>query len=158
MSEKKASEAFRIYVVKPIPKSVKNIRADQPKNFGGYRYTFRFDIDREDLNLITDTVSFEKVWNIEYKDGRLRWGWGRPGGLLNLSKAYSGMPCYDHTREPAWFKLGKVKNPEAYAYWREGYLINTEMFGKKSQGSTEIRVLIYDKDESEAYYVVHYNE
>ena len=71
MSETEASTAFRQYVLAPIPKSVTNIRADQPKNFGGYRYTFRFNINRDDLGLLINARPFVRIWNVKYRDGSL---------------------------------------------------------------------------------------
>ena len=147
-------ELFRRYVFSPIPESVTNIRADQPKNFGGYRYTFRFNINREDLGLIINSGPFVKVWNMKYENGRLHWHWDRGSGLLGISKYGSGIPCYDHTRAPRWFRPGQWDEPEAYAYWKEGNLVNTETFGKKSSGPTRIRVLLYNENDAEAYFIV----
>ena len=77
-------ETFRQYVLNPIPKSVKNIRADQPKNFGGYRYTFRFNINRGDLALLTDSRPFVRIWNVKYQEGDIWWTWDQDGpfGLI----------------------------------------------------------------------------
>lgn len=147
-------ELFRGYVLSPIPESVQNIRAERPKNFQGYRYTFRFNISRDDLSLLIHSKFLVRVWNVEYKDGRLHWDWDRGSGLLGTGKYRSGIPCYDHTREPRWFKPGQWGNPEAYAYMKIGKQVNIETFHKNSNGLTRIRVLLYNENEAEAYYVV----
>ena len=148
-----SSELFRRYVLAPIPESVTNIRADQPKNFGGYRYTFRFNINRDDLALLINSQPFVRVWNVKYENGRLSWHWDRTGPY-GISRYRSGMPCYDSTREPGWFRPGLCEEPEAYAFVKEGNLVNIEIFGKDSSGPTEIRVLLYNENEAEAYFVV----
>jgi len=156
MSEAEASAAFKKYVLSPIPVSVTHIRGDQPKDFGGYRYTFRFNINRDDLTLLTNSGPFVRVWNVKYKDGSLDWQWNRDGPLG--TGPTSGMPCYDHTREPSWFRPGQWPNPEAYAFWKEGDLVNIETFGKHSSGPTNIQILLYNENEGEAYFVVYYSE
>lgn len=147
-------ELFRRYVLNPIPESVANVRADQPKKFRGYRYTFRFNINRDDLGLLISTRPFVRVWNVKYEDGHLRWNWDRGSGLLGLSKYSSGIPCYYHTREPRWFRPGQWNAPEAYAFWKKGNLVNTETFEKESYGPTNIKILLYNDNEAEAYFVV----
>ena len=44
ISGKVGSEAFKRYILDPIPKSVTNIKVDQPKNFQGYRYIYSVSI------------------------------------------------------------------------------------------------------------------
>ncbi|MHC4439476.1 MAG: hypothetical protein ACYS3S_19135, partial [Planctomycetota bacterium] len=81
ISKEGASQLFRQYILDPIPKSVTNIRADQPKKILGYKYTFRFNINRDDLALLIDSRHFMRVWNVKYKNGYLYWGWDRDGPL-----------------------------------------------------------------------------
>ena len=153
------SEVFRQYVLSPIPESVTNIRADQPKKIRGYRYTFRFNINRDDLALLINSRPFVRVWNVKYeKYGNLSWYWERGDGNYGIPKYGSSMPCYDYTREPGWFRPGLWDNPEAYTFCKEGDLVNIERFGKKSSGPTDIRVLLYNENEAEAYFVVQYSE
>jgi hypothetical protein len=147
-------ELFRGYVLSPIPESVENIRADQPRNFRGYRYTYRFNINRDDLDLLIHSKSLVRVWNVEYKNGDLHWDWERGSGLLGIGKHRSGVPFYDHTREPKWFRLEQWENPETYAFLKEGNRMNADTFHKNSNGLTKIRVLLYNENEAEAYYVV----
>ena len=158
MSKKEASAAFNQYVLSPIPQSVTNIRADQPKKIRGYRYTFRFNINREDLGLLINSGPFVKVWNTKYENGRLHWKWDRGSGLLGLSKYSSGIPCYDHTVEPRWFKPGQWDEPNTYAFWRKGDLLNIETIEKESSGPTNIKVLLYNENDAEAYFIVTYWE
>src|SRR4030042_1424503 len=134
MSETKASEAFRRYVLGPIPESVTNIRADKPKYINGYRYIFRFNINREDLSLLINSKPFVRVWNVKYNNGNLSWGWDRDG-FLGIANYGSSMICYKQSaRKPGWFRPGLWDNPEAYAFCKECDLGNIETFGKKSRG------------------------
>ncbi|HUU18795.1 MAG TPA: hypothetical protein VMW72_16715 [Sedimentisphaerales bacterium] len=106
MSETEASTAFRRYVLNPIPESVTNIRADQPKKIRGYRYTFRFKINRDDLGLLINSRPFMRVWNVKYKNRNLSWYWERGDGNYGIPKYGSSMVCYKYTREPDWFRPG----------------------------------------------------
>jgi len=137
---------------------VTNIRADKPKRFEGYRYTFRFNINRADLALLINSQPFVRVWNVKYKNRNLKWTWDLGDGNYGYPKYNSSMICYKYTREPGWFKPGLWDNPEAYAFWKEGDLVNIEIFGKKSSGPTDIRVLLYNEKEGEAYFVVQFYE
>jgi hypothetical protein len=156
MSGTEASAAFRQYVLSPIPKSVTNIRADQPKNIMGYRYTFRFNMNRDDLALITDSRPFVRVWHVKYERRYLWWSWDQDGPLGMITYKGSAI-CYDHTHEPAWFRPGLWDNPEAYVFEKVGDLLNAEAF-KSSNGPTDMRVLLYNEKEAEAYFVVTYWE
>ena len=145
-------ELFRGYVLSPIPKSVTNIKADQPKNFGGYRYTFRFNINRGDLALLTDSIPFVRIWNVQYYNGYLSWSWDNTDDKYGIS-----IPCYDHTREPGWFKPGLWDNPEAYAFYKVGHLINIQASKHDDwslDGRVTTEVLLYNEKESEAYFIV----
>jgi hypothetical protein len=144
MSEKGASKAFKRYVLDPIPKSVTNIKVDQPKNFQGYRYTFRFNINRSDLDLLIHSKPFVRVWSVEYKNGDLRWSWDRPDG-----KYWTTRPCYDHTKEPSWFRLEQWDAYEAYVFTKVGNLLNMETLVKQADGPTNVKILLYNENESE---------
>ena len=158
MSEEEAIRAFRGYVYGSIPESVTNIRADKPKKIQGYRYTFRFNINREDLGILINSRPFMRVWNVKYKNGDLSWTWDLGDGNYGFPKYNSSMICYNYTREPVWFRPGLWDNPEAYAFSKEGDLVNIKTFGKHSSGPVEIRVLLYNENEAEAYYVVEFFE
>jgi hypothetical protein len=149
-------ELFRGYVLSPIPTSVTNIKADQPKNIGGYRYTFRFNINRGDLAPLTDSRPFVRIWNVKYKNGYLSWRWDNPDGKYGIS-----IPCYDHTREPSWFKPGLWDNPEAYAFYKVGNLINIQAFerdGRNLGGRVTTQLLLYNDKEGEAYFIISSHE
>lgn len=170
MSETEASAAFRRYVLDPIPKSVTNIKADQPSKIFGYTYTFRFNINRDDLGLLVNSRPFIKVWNVKYEDGMLSWGWGRveveglvipEGNPLDIPKYGISMPLYgdvlDLPREPAWFKPGLWDNPEAYGFHKVGNLVNIQALERdrqKSRGRVTTQVLLYNEKQGEAYFVV----
>lgn len=160
ISKARASAAFRRYVLNPIPKSVTNIRADQPMKIHGYRYTFRFNINRDDLGLLINSRPFVRVWNVKYKNKHLSWYWERGDGKFGMPKyRYSTtMICYKYTREPGWFTPELWDNPEAYAFCKEGDLMNIQRFGKDTSGPVEIRVLLYNEKEGQAYYVVQFSE
>ena len=136
------SELFRRYVLAPIPESVTNIRADQPKNIGGYRYTFRFNIKRDDLTLLINSRPFVRVWNVKYKNGCLFWAWDtwREFSMNGVTITVYGSSGW--RREPRWFRPELWDNPEAYAF-------------EKEVGGQEItKVLLYNEKEGEAYFIV----
>jgi hypothetical protein len=153
------AKVFAGYVLHPIPESVTNIKADQPRYVLGYRYTFRFNINRNDLGLLIDSQPFAKVWNVEYANGNLSWYFGRDCPLgIDIYTHGRWLPCYDYTRAPSWFRPDLWENPEAYAVWKEGNLVNIETSGRDSGGPVEIRVLLYNEDEGEAYFIVDWSE
>jgi hypothetical protein len=169
MSETRASQVFRQYVLGAIPPSVKNIRAHQPGIFYGKRYTLRFNINRDDLNLIVNSRPFIEVRNAKYKNGSLGWGWGRldadpllipEGSPLDIPKYGVSMSLYDHGREPVWFRPDMWDDPEAYGFYKIGDLVNTEAYERDRQESRKLRrgrktiqVLLYNEKEGEAYFI-----
>lgn len=159
MSKTGASQTFRRYVLEPIPKSVTNIKADQPSKIFGYTYTFRFNINRDDLALLINSRPFIRVWNVKYKNGCISWGWDR-SGPMGIAKHGDSMPLYgdvwDLPREPAWFKPGLWDNPEAYGFHKVGTLVNIQALERdrqKSRGRVTIQVLLYNEKQGEAYFV-----
>jgi len=154
ISGKVGSEAFKRYILDPIPKSVTNIKVDQPKNFQGYRYIFRFNINRSDLDLIIHSEPFVRIWDVEDVNGSIYWRWDHPDGRHG-----SSIICYDHTKEPSWFRpKNKWYAYEAYAFERVGNLQNAETLIKQSDGPTNIKVLLYNENEYEAYFIITYYE
>ena len=158
--EKEASEAFRRYVLSPIPKSVTNIKADQPGKFLVHIYTFRFNISREDLSPLINSGPFIRIWNVRYKNGCIDWGWDR-SGPLGMAKVGHNLPLYrpawEAPREPAWFKPGKWKNPEAYGFYEAGNLTNIQALEHDWRNAIvreTIKLLLYSEKEGEAYFVV----
>ena len=150
-------ETFRQYVLSPIPESVINIKADPASIFFGYTYTFRFSISRDDLALLINSRPFVRVWDVKYENGCLSWYWDRDGPL-GMGRYGSTMICYQSTRKPGWFRPGLWDNPEAYAFWKEGDLVNIEGFDEDSSGPVEIRVLLYNENEGQAYFVMESSE
>jgi len=154
--EDRTSQSIRGICIGPIPESVTSIKADQPRKFRGYTYTLRFNISREDLDLIIESRPFQRVWNVEYGDGNLSWYWEEQNVLgMRVPKYIESLPCYDYTREPRWFRPGQWDNPEAYAFSKEGNLVNTQRFDsdKSSSGPVNIQVLLYNEKEGEAYFI-----
>jgi hypothetical protein len=154
-------EIFRQYVLSPIPKSVKNIKADQPGKIFGYTYTFRFNISRDDLALLLDSQPFIEVRNVNYKNGMLEWGWGRIDQTEpNIPKYGISLPLYeygDRPHDPSWFRPGQWNNPEAYGFYKVGDLVNTQAIEQDAQdlgGRETIQVLLYNEEEEEAYFIV----
>ncbi|MHC4172949.1 MAG: hypothetical protein ACYTBX_03980 [Planctomycetota bacterium] len=137
------SEIFRQHILDPIPESVANIRADQPKNLlGSYRYTLRFNIDRADLALLIDSLSLVRVWNVEYRDGDLFWALDTWRGLSMNGVTIIVYDSRRRRREPKWFRPELWDNPEAYAFREK---IGDRMY---------TQVLLYNEKEGEAYFIV----
>lgn len=161
MSESRVVQIFRQYVLDPIPKSVKNIRADQPGIFYGRTYTLRFNINRADLDLITNSRPFIKIWDVKYKKGGLYWGWDRvgPPGPVGIPKYGLSMSLYEPGNEPAWFRPELWDDPEAYGLYKIGELMNTEAYDRYREKSSEfsgrktIQVLLYNEKDGEAYFI-----
>ncbi|MBN2182110.1 MAG: hypothetical protein JW715_09365 [Sedimentisphaerales bacterium] len=130
------SEIFSRYVLNPIPESVTNIKVDRPKKVWGYLYTFRFDINKEDLDLIINSKPLKRVWNVKYIDGFLEWEWD-PKHSLSL-------PVYAHwgAFEPLWFRPEKLGPTESYAY-------------DKEEGQTNVQVLLYNQKKGQAYFIAY---
>ena len=54
------SEYFKIYILEPQPKSVTNMKVDQTSNILGYGYVFGFNIEKNDLTKIIDSLTLKK--------------------------------------------------------------------------------------------------
>lgn len=135
-------DLFRKYVLDPIPESVTDIRADQPKRYGGYRYILRFKINRADVALLISSGHLPRVWNVKYKNGYLSWAWDTWNGYsLNGATVIVYHP--DDPPGPSWFRLELWENPEVYARCEkvDGQIANT-------------KVLIFNEKEGEAYFIV----
>ncbi len=176
MSKAQVSQAFKQYVLDPIPKSVTSIRAHQPSETLGCEYTFRFSISREDLSRLIDSGPFIRIWNVKYEGAVLRWGWERPRpGQMGMSTSQHYLPLYQSgwkaLRKPAWFKPGRWENPEAYGFFKSGNLVNIQAIDRDARvvkrllegiepgpqnvpGPTILKILLYNEKEGEAYFVV----
>jgi len=156
---------FSQYVLSPIPKSVTNIKADQPGKTFGYIYTFRFNINRDDLNELINSRPFIEVWNVKYKNGLLEWGWGHTDPIdLKIPRYGISLPLYEYggrPHGPSWFRPGQWNNPEAFAFYKVGDLINTQAFehdGRNLGGRVTRQVLLYNEKEGQAYFIVSSRE
>ncbi len=134
-----ADEVFRQYVLDPVPASVTNIKADQPRRPLAYTFTLRFDIDRDDVGLLVKHLSMKRVWNVKYEKGYLEWAWdtwqGRSMGGVSIIVYRSGQ------REPKWFEPQQWNQPEAY------------VFEEKTRDGTKHKILLYNERKGEAYFV-----
>ena len=83
----------------------------------------------------------------------ISWHWDRDGPF-GIGLYGSSMNCYDSKGEPRWFRPGMWDDPETYAFSKHGDLVNIETFEKDSSGPVEIRVLLYNEKENEAYFVI----
>jgi len=159
-SNSQATEIYRQYVLDPIPESVRNVKVDQADEIGGYRYTLRFSINRADLSLLINSRPFEKVWNVKYRDGFVEWGWDRDGPLGMSKLGYSLTVYVPENSRPDWFRPELWANPEAYAFYKVGDLVNTQAFdgSRKPDGPVKTDVLLYNEKEGEAYFVASSQE
>jgi hypothetical protein len=138
-----------------MPMSVTNLKVDQVDEIGGYKYVFRFDINKADIALLIDSRSFVRVWNVKYRNGFLEWGWDRDGPL-GISKVGHSITIYaPENSRPDWFKLEFWINPETYAFYKLGDLVNIEAFNrdKISDGRVITDVMLYNEKEGEAYFI-----
>ena len=160
------SELFIEHLLYPIPESVKNIKADRPSEIGGYTYTLRYNINRADLELLIDSGAFIKVWNVKYENGYFHWHWylpklyGIPGHQISMHGSGMDIIVYHPERwrrEPRWFRLDQWENPEAYVFYKKGDLLNIQAFESdelETSDLTTIKVLLYNENEGEAYFIV----
>jgi len=137
------AEVFRLHICDPLPESVEDIKVDRPKYFMGYRYVIRFSIDKADIHRLVKSVSLKRIWNIRYERGNLHWDWDKPG-RFGISKHSTTMIVYNSKGpgRPKWFRLELWHDSESYAF--------TEKIG----GKTNTKVLIYNEEKGQAYFIV----
>jgi len=134
---------FIRYVRFPIPKSVKNIKADRPSwEVSGHKYVMRFKINKNDLKLILNSRPFKEMIDVQYRRygrGVLRWRLDphHAEGIL-LYPSY-GRPG------PKWFRPDQWKNPKVYRF-RE----------RNTSYREHLQVLIYNEELGEAYLIERY--
>lgn len=153
------AEIFTKYILDPIPKSVTNIKADRPRLFLGYTYTLRFNINKADLALITESRPFQRVWGVTYGmfgKGHLNWNWGPPGSAHAGGIAIIVYHPKGGRREPKWFTPNLWDDPDMYAFRKVGDHENTETMGyhKKANEQVDTQVLLYNEKEQEAYFII----
>ena len=146
-TNKRAPEIFKQFILDPIPESVTDIKADQPRTIRGYRYTLLFNINREDLGLIIDSEPFQKVRNVKYRNGTLDWEWDQ-------SHSYSAI-IYKGRSGPGWFKPELGKNSEVYAFVKIGDHVNLQLYGYKREAYDKEykKILIYNPKKGQAYFI-----
>lgn len=147
MTNERASEIFKQFVLDPIPESVTDIKADQPRTIRGYRYTLLFNINREDLGLIIDSEPFQEVQNVEYKNGNLTWEW---------DKSHSETAIIYKDWGPGWFEPEFGENSEVYAFVKIGDQVNIQLYEykQKAYDKEDMKILIYDPQKGQAYFIV----
>ena len=147
MTNERASEIFKQFILDPIPESVTDIKADQPRTIRGYRYTFLFNINREDLGLIIDSEPFQKVRNVKYRNGNLVWEWDQ--GYSETAIIYKGWT------KPGWFRPELSENSEVYAFVKIGDQVNIQLFDYKQKAYDKeyMKILIYNPKKGQAYFI-----
>lgn len=129
---------FRRYVLKPIPKSVKNIKVARPWEMSGHRYVMHFRISKADLALILNSKPFKKMMDVSYDNGNLSWSLDiHQGEGLSLYSIYG-----DGRSGPEWFRPNDWKSPEVYRF--------KEM---TIEYRRHMQILIYNGELAEAYFV-----
>jgi hypothetical protein len=147
------SEAFRQYIMDPIPESVTNIKADRPSVIGGYTYVLRFNIGRADLDSIINSRPFQRVWNVKYNNGYLEWAWDTWQGF---SMNGGDIIVYGSRRGARWFRPELWDKPEVYVFEKVGDRVNTQIFDyePKVHDRHDTQVLLYNEKEGEAYFIL----
>ncbi len=172
------TEVFKTYVLDPIPDSVTNIKADQPRWFRGYIYVLKFNINRDDLTKIIESRPFERAWYPKYNYGSIDCSWD----IGNTADVIVYHPQSRH-RIPKWFSpewpdlkpsdeykfikkedgnidVELIKNDklsghsEVYAYMKIGDKVNKEFSEHVGGGWADTQVLLYSEEKSEAYFIV----
>jgi len=136
-------EVFRRFVMDPIPDSVIDIRMDQPKTGGGYGYVLRFGISEAHLKSVLEAQSpplRDAFLTNDPGDGFLSWRWNGPSFSLDGH----AMSLYGRRSSPLWYDLPSWEDVEVYALVQED----------KDWDNPDIRVLIYNAELQQAYFIV----
>lgn len=133
---------FKEVVLKPIPKSVKNIRATSKRSVvlnTGHTYVLGFDIGKEDLSLILGSEPFTEIEDVSYNDdsGTFAFGTASRGMTITLYERNEG------ERAPEWFELNTWDNFRVYLVEDAGL------------GWYRMRLLLYREDLGRAYFIEH---
>jgi len=158
-SESGESGIFKKYVLKPIPKSVSDIKVDKLSPGGlfgsGRKYVIHFKISKADTALILNSRAFKEFEWAAYRQGTY-WGnleWGNMGihGLdprknLSLGTNTQSIIMYTRQQPPSeWFKPNE---------W-DGLKVKVYSFKEKWGRSRRYRtnVFIFMEDLGEAYFI-----
>ncbi len=150
------SRIFRKYVIKPIPKSVVDIKVEKLSpggRFGsGRNYAMHFKISKDDVALILNSRAFEEFEWIFYRQGthwdKLWWGNMSPHGRDPRENPLSGTNIHQmivnwgSQKPPEWFRPNDWKSPKVYSI--------SEKWGRSRRYRTN--VLIFNEDLAEAYF------
>ena len=151
-SELWKSRIFSKYVLKPIPKSVADIKVDELECSGiGHCYVMRFRIEKADLTLVLNSRMFQEFSSVAYKFGNLFWykiNYQERDPLKNPlgGETSNNLPLYTNQRQqqpPDWFKPNDWSKPKVY--------VVSEKYGRSRRYQT--KVLIYNEKLEEAYFV-----
>lgn len=131
---------FRKIILKPIPKSVRNIRATGKRSIvfnTGHTHVLGFNIGKEDVALILDSEPFTEIEHANYSDD---------SGIFSFGNTSRGMTIalyqlHEDERVPEWFKLGTWDKFGAYLVEQEGL------------GWYRMRLLLYREDLDKAYFI-----
>ena len=152
------SGIFKKYVLKPIPKTVSDIKVDKLSPGGlfgsGRMYVIHFKISKADTASILNSRAFEEFEWVAYRQ-RTNWGvleWGNKGArvLDARQNLYGGIKIHSiivYTRqEPPsdWFKPDDWNSPEVKVYSFR------EKWGRSRRYRTN--VFIFNEDLGEAYF------
>ncbi len=127
---------FRNTVLRPIPSSVKAVRADKTWGFNEHGYVFRFDIGKEDLQLLLKSRGFKPIGHVAYHNGTLEYG-----ESSRATTSFSLYETYDGKYPPRWFKFDTWTDFQAYLAEKE----RREYYG--------VWLLLYREDIGQAYFI-----
>lgn len=130
---------FQRCVLKPIPKSVSDIKVDRTRRTGRRR-VLRFTIDGTDAGHIVGSKPFEEFQYITFAPPELEWGRQRH----SLQGGYSeAILLYRDENPPEWFTPNDWDRPRVYRYLGK--------WGRSSR--SHIQVFIHNEQLGEAYFI-----
>jgi hypothetical protein len=147
------SRIFKMYVLEPIPESVRDIKLNELETspFGRrHGYVMRFKISKADVELILKSRGFEEFERATYRNGDLWWGNADKYGRDPRENPFFGtnvgnLPLYTgpNQKPPKWFTPNDWDNPKVYKY--------EQKWGKAHRNQT--KVLIFNEELEEAYFI-----
>ncbi len=142
---------FERYVLRPVPKSVKQIKVHRPWELSGHRYVMHFKIDRADVEKILAARAFKEMLpGVDYSQGNLDWTvstkYGERNGKAHVSIESEGLSLYDPGQGPEWFRPQEWSQSCVYRFKE-----------RNTKYREHMQVLIYNEELGEAY-LVEYQE
>jgi hypothetical protein len=149
--------AFRRFVMHPIPRSVRNIKADHWQLFtrsermyqgvDGHDYVLRFDISRDDLSRIIEArgLKIEPWERVECREGMIRGG----GTFIKLYRGPNDPteeedPLYPVRPRPSWYDLDS---------WEDSPGNCAAVKDEHRHGCTDTVFLLYNDQLGSAFFV-----